>query len=78
MATSGRKLRLIGKFHGTITPTTPKGCGITRLEARPKILRSTARFCGCIQRPRCLSVTWMSLITGISSISIVSWRERWP
>ena len=32
---SGEKLRLRGKFHGTITPTTPRGCGITRLRAKP-------------------------------------------
>ena len=35
IAASGISVRLSGKFHGTITPTTPSGCGSTRLRARP-------------------------------------------
>ena len=29
MLTSGAKLRKSGKFHGTMTPTTPSGCGMS-------------------------------------------------
>ena len=33
IAVSGANERFTGKFHGTMTPTTPSGCGISRLRA---------------------------------------------
>ena len=75
---SGTMLRLTGKFHGTITPTTPSGCGMTRLLAPKKVRRSTPRRCGRIHRRRCLAVCEMPSTAGTISARSVSWRERWP
>ena len=52
MLTSGEKASRSGKFHGTITPTTPSGCGMTRLRAPGKVRRSTLRRRGFIQLPQ--------------------------
>ena len=78
IAVSGMKLRFNGKFHGTMTPTTPTGCGTTRLLASPNTRRSIERRCGFIHSPRCLRVLFRSSSTGTTSASSVSWRERWP
>src|SRR6516225_8492112 len=59
IAVSGAKVRLIGKFQGTMMPTTPSGCGRTRLWAPGYVRKSILRRCGFIHFFRCLQASWM-------------------
>ena len=43
-----------GEFHGTTTPTTPTGCGITRALASGYCVMSSRRFCGFIHQAQVL------------------------
>jgi hypothetical protein len=78
MAASGAKDSISGKFHGTITPMTPSGWGITRLLEVGYTIRSILRFCGFIHFFRCLMLDLMSSSTMKNSANSVSKVERLP
>ncbi|MGY3464139.1 hypothetical protein ACVW0I_001010 [Bradyrhizobium sp. LM6.11] len=58
-------------------PTTPSGCGISRLRAG-KNCSAVAMRCGAIQLFRCLVACRISENTIIVSAMVVSTAERWP
>jgi hypothetical protein len=78
MLTSGEKLSCSGKFHGTMTPTTPSGCGTTRFRARGKVIQSTLRRRGFIQLLRRRLASWIAACTWKTSANSVSNSLRLP
>ncbi|MDT4884398.1 hypothetical protein FQZ97_1205340 [compost metagenome] len=67
-----------GKFQGTITPTTPSGCGMTRLEAPGYIIMSMWRRDGFIHFFRFLMLSLMVSSTTKNSANSVSNSLRLP
>ena len=74
----GMKLRLIGKFQGTMIPVTPSGWGMTRFLPPKNMLWSTWRFCTFIHFFRCLIQSLMPSVTEMISANWDSCRERLP
>ena len=74
----GRKERFTGKFQGTMMPTTPSGCGITRFFAPGNMVWSTWRFCTFIHFLVRFTLSLMASVTEMHSANIDSWRERLP
>lgn len=77
---SGAKVRLTGKFHGLITPTTPLGWNRTSALApnRPRIAGVGLRFSGRIHLVRLSRACCSEPMEPAMSVKAVASRERDP